>query len=101
MKIKLLALCLLSGWISSAQADVLPKIVADNDTWALKFACDEKKENGSITEDNLFYKLIHVYSIQKEQAKRIVKMINTIPAETIKVIDCEKASIEYNNTQKK
>lgn len=74
MKIKLLALCLLSGWISSAQADVLPKIVADNDTWALKFACDEKKENGSITEDNLFYKLI---------------------------IDCEKASIEYNNTQKK
>ncbi|WP_345829923.1 hypothetical protein AAGR22_01750 [Erwinia sp. HDF1-3R] len=47
-----------------AQADVLSKVVSDNNSWALKFACHKKKENESLTNVEQLHDLVYLPSVR-------------------------------------
>lgn len=69
-------------------------VVMEVDKAPLLFACNEKKSSPKINDENLVAVLKRDYSVNNQQAKRVVKMLNTIP--NLIKIDCNNVDTEYN-----
>ncbi|WP_205604361.1 hypothetical protein [Pectobacterium brasiliense] len=76
----------------------LPKEVPELDKAPLVLACEDKKSDPSISNDELLSKLKSLYHTNKTQAERVVSMLNAIP--DIKNKECHNIDAEYNSLSK-